>query len=1104
VATTLSTSVEIHLKTYAQEVTDKFALPIDFNREDQLKPPTDVLFKGIGAALNLEVKVVTEVQTDQLGRPDMGIAVKGLLAGHVELKAPGKGADPNKFRGNDREQWERFKNLPNLIYTDGNDWALYRSGELVGKTVRLSGDVTAAGQAAIAPADAEAILALMQDFLCWEPIVPPSPSALAKMLAPLCRLLRADVLTALQNPESNLSNLAADWRKYLFPDADDFQFADAYAQTLTYALLLARLSGPGAGLSIPQAVTAIRTGHRLLADALKILGDPMAQEEIETPVSVLERVIGAVDPAALTRRAKGDPWLYFYENFLAAYDPKMRKDRGVYYTPVEVVQAQVRLVAQLLEERFDADYAFVNDKVITLDPGAGTGTYILAALQHGLARVEQEKGPGMRANFATQAARNLHAFELLVGPYAVAHLRLTQQILAEGGQMPPDGVHVYLTDTLESPYQSPPSYDTLYKELGEEYKRAQRVKASVPVLVVIGNPPYDRQQIEAEDACLVRRKGGWVRFSEPGKEGAAILIDFLKPLAALGWGVHAKNLYNDYVYFWRWALWKVFENKGGPGIVSFITASSYLRGPGFAGMRQVMRETLDDLWIIDLEGDILGTRKTENVFAIQTPVAIAVGVRYGEAQPEQPAAVHYTRISGTEREKLKTLALVNSFGDLPWRDCLPGWTDTFLPTSDKPYWSWPLVTDLFPWQVNGVKAGRSWPVAPDVFTLQKRWRELIKSKDRRTLFKDRPTGRKVHLSAPLLPPLSGNPLPSIESLPDHTPPPEAIRFSYRSFDRQWLLADSRLLDRPSPDLWRSHSNRQVYLTSLLTEVVGEGPAAISTSLIPDLHHFRGSFGGAHTIPLWRDAAATEPNITAGILDVLARSYGRAMTAEDLFAYCYAVLSTAVYVQNFWEELVTPGLRLPITRDLALFARTADLGRRLLWLHTFGERFVPPGHKPGRIPPGKAKCLHETPGDPDKYPEKFFYDLAMKQLHVGEGVFGPVCQEVWEFSISGFQVVQHWLSSRMKKGAGKKSSPLDQFRPESWHFDEELQDLLWVLEHTVDLWPALSQALTDILDSELFTAQDFPEPKPEERMAKGHLPLLGAVAAGLAATNANDE
>jgi hypothetical protein len=1084
-------SVEAELKNYASEVTAKFAFPIEVNPEDQLKTPIDALLKGIGAAIGLALGVVTEVHTDQLGRPDMGIAVKGLLAGHVELKAPGKGANPEKLKGGDREQWERFKNLPNLIYTDGKDWALYRNGQLEGKMVRLAGDVSTAGPAAIGPADAEAILALMQDFLRWEPIVPASPSALAKMLAPLCRLLRADVLTALQNRESNLSLLAADWRKYLFPDADDYQFADAYAQTLTYALLLARLSGPGAGLSIPQAAAAIRTGHRLLADALGILGDPKAREEIETPVSVLERVIGAVDPAALTKKAQGDPWLYFYEDFLAAYDPKMRKDRGVYYTPVEVVQAQVKLVAQLLEERFDADYAFVNDKVITLDPGAGTGTYILAALQHGLSRVEQEKGPGMRSNFATQAARNLHAFELLVGPYAVAHLRLTQQILAEGGEMPPEGVHVYLTDTLESPRQPPPAYPMLYKELGEEYKRAQKVKADVPVLVVLGNPPYDRQQIEAAEAGLVRRKGGWVRFGDGGKEGESIFKSFLKPLEALGWGVHAKNLYNDYVYFWRWALWKVFENKGGPGIVSFITAASYLRGPGFAGLRQVMRETFDELWIIDLEGDNLGARKTENVFAIQTPVAIAVGVRYGDGQPDTPGAVHYTRVSGTQVEKLNTLAQVSRFADLSWRDCLSGWTDLFLPTGDKPYWNWPLVTDLFPWQENGVQFGRTWPVAETKAVLYRRWDALLQApiENRVKLLHETATNT---ITKAFTDPISGKQLSSLGKLKLGEPSTEPIRYAYRSFDRQWALMDIRLCHRHRPNLRRVHNNKQVYWTSLLTEVLGEGPSAVATANIPDYHYFCNR-GGRHVIPLWRDAAATEPNVTAGVLAALAQAYGQPVTAEDLFAYGYAVMASPDYVHRFWDELTIPGPRLPITRDAARFACAADLGRLLLWLHTYGERLAPPGHKPGRIPPGKAKCLKGTPAAPEKYPEKFSYDLAGRQLHVGEGVFGPVPPEVWEFSVSGFKALQSWLAYRMQKGAGKKSSPLDKIRPAAWRFDEELLDLLWVLEHTVDLWPSLAQALSDILAGDLFTASDFPNPQPEERAAKGHLPLLGAVA-----------
>jgi hypothetical protein len=615
------------------------------------------------------------------------------------------------------------------------------------------------------------------------------------------------------------------------------------------------------------------------------------------------------------------------------------------------------------------------------------------------------------------------------------------------------------------------------------------VKAAAPVLVCLGNPPYDRQQIDLEEQETIKRKGGWVRFGDEHLGDRPLLADFLKPLETLGWGVHAKNLYNDYVYFWRWALWKVFENKGGPGIVSFITAASYLRGPGFAGMRQVMRQMFDEMWIIDLEGDNLGARKTENVFAIRTPVAIAVGVRYGEPRPDNPAVVHYTRISGTREEKLKTLAQVQTFADLPWRECLAGGTDLFLPTSDKPYWNWPLVTDIFPWQVTGVMAGRTWPIAPNVSVLNNRWITLLESKKRRMLFKDSPTGRRLHLPAPMLPPSNEEPLPTIGKLLENTPPLKLIRYSFRSLDQQWILADSRLLDRPSPDIWRVQSDCQIYLTSLLTDVLGEGPSAVATAHIPDKHFFRGSFGGAHVIPLWRDAEGTEPNITGGVLAVLAKTYGRAITPEDLLAYCYALMASPEYVRRFWDELTIPGLRLPVTKEAALFNQAVELGRRLLWLHTYGERLVPPGHKPGRVPPGKTMCLKGIPETIEDYPETFSYEAAEQKLRVGKGVFGPVRQEVWEFSVSGFEVVKSWLAYRMKKGAGKKSSPLDAIRPEKWEFDEELLDLLRVLEHTVAMWPDLRKVLEAIVAGELFAAKDFPEPTPVERAAKKAAPLF---------------
>jgi hypothetical protein len=1068
------------LGQFAVSLTSAFKVSAAFNPEDQLKAPVKNLATALAKSQRRIAQVVTEVQVEGLGgRPDVGVALDGLLVGYIELKAPGKGADPRKFKSSsDKAQWEKFQDLPNLVYTDGNEWALYRSGERVGKLVRLSGDVIEDGAKAVDERDVQEIGALFKEFLGWEPVAPTTPRALANMLAPVCRLLRADVLEALQNPASTLSSLAEDWRRYLFPEADDPQFADAYAQTFTYALLLARLSGEQ-HLSIPAAARTLRSGHTLLADALKILGDDSARAEIRLPVDLLERLIAAVDASILDQIESDDPWLYFYEDFLAAYDPRMRNNRGVYFTPYQVVQAQVRLSAQLLQERFGKDFSFVDEGVTTLDPCCGTGTYLLAAIQHGLDQVARRRGAGMRKNAATQAGKNMFAFEILVGPYAVAHLRLAQQILAEGGALPEEGVQVYLTDTLESPNTPPPALPTLYKQLGEEYRRAQQVKASQAVLVCIGNPPYDRQQLDSSEVGVVRRKGGWIRYSDPQSGEKPKLDDFLAPLEGLGWGVHAKNLYNDYIYFWRWALWKVFEAKQQGGIVSFITASSYLRGPGFAGVRQVMRQTFDELWIIDLEGDNLGARKSENVFAIQTPVAITIGVRNGPPRPETPAAARYTRLQGGQAEKLATLEAVQRFDDLPWRECLGGWTDVFLPASGSLYWDWPLLTDIFPWQENGVQFKRTWPIAESKETLEARWQALLEMplEKKRRAFRET-GGRGVQRTVQALD--ADKTLPAIASLGPGTPPLNMARYAYRSFDRQWAILDPRLADRPRPTLQQAHSDRQVYLTSLLTNVLGDGPSVVSTALLPDLDHFRGSFGAKHVIPLWRDPQGSQANLTRGLLARLTETYAAPVAPEDLFAYTYALLFSPLYVRAFWEELTIPGPRLPITRDAALFCQAAELGKQLLWLHTYGQRFIPPNKLPGKLPTGRARCKVGTPSAPEEYPASFAYDPLTQELAVGGGVFEQVRPQVWEFSVSGLQVVKSWLGYRMKQRSGKKSSPLDDIRPERWSFDDELLDLLWVLDATVDLLPRVEGIFQAVIAGPTLSVADFPPPAENER------------------------
>jgi hypothetical protein len=1053
--------------------------------EDQLKPPIVGLMQAFGGVAGVKIVATTEAAMIELkGRPDVAVLVDGAVTGHIELKAPGKGARPAKFKDDDAKQWKKFRNHPNLLYTDGNEWALYRTGERRGKAVRLAGDATTDGAAAVSKGNARDLEALLRDFTGWEPIVPTSPGRLAEALAPLCRLLRDDALAALKKEGSAMGMLAAEWRAFLFADADDPQFADAYAQTVTYALLLARVEGE-ANLAASSAAKRLDERHGLLAQVLRILEQDEAREEVKVPVELLERTIGAVDPTMMASGGKTDPWLYFYEDFLAAYDRKLRNDRGVYYTPAQVVQAQVRLVTELLSEKFGKELGIVDDDVVLLDPGAGTGTYLLAAIDEGLTNASARFGPGDNAGRASTTAANFHGFEILVGPYAVAHLRVAQRILEYGGTLPDDGVHVYLADTLESPFAPGKSKQTslTHKKLSEENERARKVKADERVLVCIGNPPYDRQQIDPGDSAT-ERKGGWVRFGDDGDE--PILNDFIEPVKEAGAGGQLKNLYNDYVYFWRWAIWKVFEQSGGGGIVSFITASSYLRGPAFAGMRRVMRETFDELWIIDLGGDNLGARKSENVFAIQTPVAIAVGVRTDKPNPQQPATVWYSGelVAGPRKEKLARLAFIESRADLEWEACFEGWDEALLPERGGNYYSWPALIDLFPWQHSGAQFKRTWPIAPEASVLQSRWRELLSLAPdaRKAAFRETRDRKLAGSYASLIDPVGNRPEPLATLAPDSSPP-TVERYSYRSLDRQDVLADARLADFPRPVLWSIRGPRQMFITSLLTGLLGDGLAAVVSAEVPDLHHFRGSFGAKDAIPLWRDADATEPNLAAGLLTELGTTLKREPTPEELLAYVYAVLA-GEYTDRFAAELEVPGPRIPITKDGDLFERAAKLGGRLIWLHTYGERLVPAGERFGAIPSGSARCTVAVPTGQADYPEEFCYKPESKRLTVGKGVFEPVDPAIWEFDVSGFQVVRSWLSYRMKEGAGRRSSKLDEIRPERWpaSFTEELCKLLWIVEQTLALTPEAAELLDEIVESPVWRADELPTPTEAERAA----------------------
>ncbi|WP_170135620.1 type ISP restriction/modification enzyme [Nannocystis exedens] len=858
---------------------------------------------------------------------------------------------------------------------------------------------------------------------------PKSSREVAGLLAARCRALRDALRTAVAAPTSRLRTLADEWS----PAAcgGEAEFAEALAQTIAYGLWTDRLEHPEARSEVAGACARLGATPGPLLRALRAAADHRA--EIGAALGELEATVAAIEADSLAGLREGEG-AYFYEEFLAAYDERLRREAGAYYTPAEVVHAQIVAVRELLARELGAPLGFAAPEVVVTDPACGTGVYPLAIVADALRCVRASGGDG--AGCASRLAENLVAHEVLAGPFAAAHARVTRALRAAGARLPDAGVRVMLRDTLARPD-------------GREVE-AGRIR------VCMGNPPYDRRELTESD------RGGWIRHGDPGRGERALMADFL-PDAAVG--KHAKNLYNAYVYFWRWALWWSCE-QAGPGLVCLITPSSYLRGPGFAAMRRHLRAVLDALWIIDLGGDALGPRRSANVFnKIRTPVCIAVGLRREGGDRSRPAEVFYTRLGdGLSREqKLRALGGLQSLQELAWSRAPDGWEAPFVPGASGDYGLWPRLVDLFPWQHAGAQWKRTWPIAETPELLERRWRALLRAEDRAAAFRGTEAWT---IARPGIDLFDGSPLPALASLGADAPTPRVERIAWRSLDRRFCLADGRLGDRLRPALWRAQGPAQVYLTTLLSSGLSRGPAVMACAEVPDLHHFRGSFGDKGVIPLWRDRGATQANVTRGVLDILRDMFSRTVTAQELFAYVYGCLGHPGYVEALREELAEPGPRVPLTRDEELFSRCAAVGAELLGLHTFRAR----------LRDGSARCV--TPVG--AMPEKFSY--ADEVLTVGDGRFAPVSPAVWGYEVSGLKIVPSWLSGRMLQPRGRTSSPLDALRPSAWSeaLTQELLELLWVVERSLALHRVQADIFGQIVAGELVSGSELPAPAEEER------------------------
>jgi hypothetical protein len=921
--------------------------------------------------------------------------------------------------------------------------------------------------------------------------------ALAVHMAAIAQRLRDELIETyeVELDEGPIRAMYDEFQRELIGDLTPEKFADVFAQTMVYGLLSARIAHPekfdaSATLQVDfdnplldalygKFSDDVTTGIDLSALGLQELAVDLASPELD-----VEKMLA--DFGAGNRRE--DPVVHFYEEFLNQYDHAQRIDAGAFYTPTPVVHFMVEAVDHLLREGFGLELGIADGAtwgevaqangfdvprtispkqrfVSMVDPATGTGTYLVEWIRRAKKSfLSNNPASEWSDHFKTVVMPSMHAFEIMLAPYAVAHLKVALEANESAGIDPE--ISILLTDSLEQPGQElifGPTDDPVAAE-GE---RAAELKLHERFTVCIGNPPYDREQREQGDTG--HRKGGVVRFGTEGID--PLLGDVLQVMRDNRLGQHAKNLYNDYVYFWRWAMWRTTDRPTGPGVAAFISPSSYLDGISLAGLRSVMRTSFDEFYIIDLGGDSLGTHVEQNVFDIRIPVTIGIGVRNGrQRQIGHPCQVKYVRVGGTRDQKLDWLSS-HAFGDVDFIDVPGANIDVMTPVSDAGYWTWPDLEQLLPWSHSGSQLKRKWPIAPDVGSLKARWSALTRStgNDQETAFRATEARRPSIGGRDLV---TGKPTPALTETGGRRLI-EPVRYGYRSFDREWVIPDSRVSDRPRPELWAARSDKQIFVGTLTSTKLGKGPALVATPYVPDLDFFRGSYGAKNIVPLWRDAKATTPNVSRQVREALETTLGK-LKPDDLLAYIYGLAGTAAFTSTFIEPLTEQKghIHVPITKDRGLFDEVAGFGRELLHWHTFGERYG------AKKLAGQAAVKKPIAGRPDS----FVYDVSTRELRIGTGAVSGVSPEVWAFEVSGLKVLQSWLDNRSALGSGRTSSPLDAVRYDEWEFTDELLLVLAILQHTVDVTPTAQALLDKVLAGDIFLASELPQPTAAEKSA----------------------
>ncbi len=1042
------------IKSYLTQINAKFKTGI--STEHSYRPYLQALLEA--AAPDRGINVTNEPTHIECGAPDFIIRKGEIPLGFVEAKDVGADLDANQYR----EQFKRYRrDLDNLIITDYLEFRFFRYDEEVGR-VQLA--TISGGKVKTQPENFAQFNDLLTEFYSFTGQTVKSAARLAKMMAGKARLLAGTIARALELDEAeeqpsiyeaanhSLRDQLAAFRNVLIHDIKTREFADIYAQTITYGMFAARLHDPTLeDFSRQEAAELIPHSNPFLRKLFQYVAGYDLDDRIVWIVDALAEIFRATDVKALLQdfgaaTQTRDPVIHFYETFLAEYDPKLRKARGVWYTPEPVVNFIVRAVDDILKSEFDlpqglADTSKIRIKVDTqkedkrsatgyrqveqeihrvqiLDPAAGTGTFLAEVVKQIYRRFDGQQG--IWSSYVEEhLLPRLNGFELLMASYAMAHLKL-EMLLRETGYEPKrqQRFRIFLTNSLEEHHQDT---GTLFASwLSNEASEANHIKRDTPVMVVLGNPPYSGESAN---------KGEWImKLMEDYKKepGGKEKLKEKNP----------KWINDDYVKFIRYGQYLI--EKNGEGVLAFINAHGFLDNPTFRGMRWSLLKAFDRIFVIDLHGNSKKKErcpdgsKDEYVFDIQQGVSLNFFVKTQNKRVRDLADVYRGNMYGIRDTKYQTLLDSQLDGFELTRIAPPAPQHYFVVKDfalEKRYARGFSLNELFPVSSVGIVTAR------DEFTIhfsKKQVKQTIESflgmsdEEARQHFN---LGRdvrdwKVHLARRDLE----------ESGPDFAA--NLVSIDYRPFDTRFTYYTGRskgfhcmprggvmkhLLKRCNMSIVFSRQTTDKEWTSI----------QLCKSIIDNRFHF--SYKGIPLCtPLYihqddsthftTDIPRT-PNLNSEILQQIAAGLNLTFTPEreerkgtfapiDLLDYIYAVLHSPTYRDKYKEFLKIDFPRVPYPHDMRTFWKLVKLGGELRQLHLMEH-------------PQLEKRITTFPVDGDN---AITHRLTGKDWEVTDSkrelgriwindtqYFGGIPLAAWEFYIGGYQPAQKWL----KRGGPEK-------------------------------------------------------------------------------------